>query len=258
MSTITENIDNLTTEELLGPPKYDSIGLFMVFLSALITGVIAWIVVILLSYFAIGKFSLESWASPLLLVFITFIALTVGNILYYTLISYIFPHIYTRGRTTISQITWMSIALYILFTPIYIIMSGISTETPTILIAFSVHVIVNNFSLTLLIGLISQYRYSLLTFYASTISFIITASIVVLVQTQFTQSSSSRALFLLLGLTILTYTLSWTISSLISWIYYIIYKASWSDPIGNVFSQIENDEREIEKKATEKLVNFRK
>ena len=41
MSTITENIDNLTTEELLGPPKYDTVGLFMVFLSALITGVIA-------------------------------------------------------------------------------------------------------------------------------------------------------------------------------------------------------------------------
>lgn len=37
MSTITENSDNLTTEELLGPPKYDTIGIFMVFLSALIT-----------------------------------------------------------------------------------------------------------------------------------------------------------------------------------------------------------------------------
>lgn len=258
MSTITENIDNLTTEELLGPPKYDTIGLFMVFLSALITWVIAWVIVILLAYFAIGKFSLESGASPLLLVFITFIALTVGNILYYTLISYIFPHIYIRGRTTISQITWMSTVLYVLFTPIYIIMSGISTETPTILIAFSAHVILNNFSLTLLIGLISQYRYSLLTFYASTIALVATASIVVLVQTQFTQSSSSRALFLLLGLTILTYTLSGTISSLISWIYYIVYQASWSDPIGNIFSQIENDERDIEAQAVEKLVNFRK
>ncbi len=258
MSTITENIDNLTTEELLGPPKYDTIGLFMVFLSALITWVIAWVIVILLAYFAIGKFSLESGASPLLLVFITFIALTVGNILYYTLISYIFPHIYVRGRTTISQITWMSMTLYVLFTPVYILMSGISTETPTILIAFSAHVILNNFSLTLLIGLISQYRYSLLTFYASTISLILTASIVVLVQTQFTQSSSWRALFLLLGLTILTYTLSGVLSSLISWIYYMVYQSSWFDPIGNIFSQIENDERDIEKQATEKLVNFRK
>lgn len=258
MSTITENIDNLTTEELLGPPKYDTVGLFMVFLSALITWVIAWIIVILLAYFAIGKFSLESGASPLLLVFITFIALTVGNILYYTLISYIFPHIYIRGRTTISQITWMSTALYVLFTPVYILMSGISTETPTILIAFSAHVILNNFALTLLIGLISQYRYALLTFYASTISLIITASIVVFVQTQFTQSTSSRALFLLLGLTILTYTLSGTLSSLISWIYYMTYQFSWFDPIGNIYSQIENDEREIEKQATEKLINFRK
>lgn len=258
MSTIIENIDNLTSEELLGPPKYDSIGMFMVFLSALITGVIAGVIVMLLSYFAIGKFSLESGASPLLLVFITFIALTVGNILYYTLISYIFPHIYIRGRTTISQITWMSTALYVLFTPVYLLMAGISTETPTILIAFSAHVILNNFALTLLIGLISQYRYALLTFYASTIALIITASIVVLVHTQFTQSTSSRALFLLLWLAILTYTLFGTLSSLISWIYYMVYQASWFDPIGNIFSQIENDEREIEKLATEQLVNFHK
>ena len=40
MSIITENIDNLSDEEVLGPPKYDAIGIFMVFLSTLITGVI--------------------------------------------------------------------------------------------------------------------------------------------------------------------------------------------------------------------------
>jgi hypothetical protein len=258
MSIITENIDNLSDEEVLGPPKYDAIGIFMVFLSTLITGVITWVVVILLAYFAIGKFSLESWASPLLLVFITFIALTIGNILYYTLMSYIFPHIYSRGRTSISQITWMSMVLYVLFIPIYLIMSGISTETPTILIAFSAHVILNNFSLTLIVGLVAQYRYALLTFYAGTIALIITTCVVVLVQTKFWDSNSSKALFVLLGLTILTYTLSGTLSSLISWIYYRLYQASWFDPIGSVFSQIENDEKEIERRATEQLTHFHK
>ena len=75
--------------------------------------------------------------------------------------------------------------LYVLFIPIYLIMSGISTETPTILIAFSAHVILNNFSLTLIVGLVAQYRYALLTFYAGTIALIITTCVVVLVQTKF-------------------------------------------------------------------------
>jgi hypothetical protein len=152
---------------------------------------------VLLAYFSIGKFSLESGASPLLLVFITFIALTIGNILYYSLLSYIFPHIYSRGRTAITQITWMSIILYILFIPIYLIITGIAQDTPTVLIAFSAHVILNNFSFNLLIGLVSRYRYSLLTFYATMITLIITTSIVVYIETQFSHSDSSKALFLL-------------------------------------------------------------
>ncbi len=256
MSTIAENIDSLTPEERLAPPKYDGLWVLMVLLTTLIVGAITGIMVILLAYFAIGKFSLESGASPVLLVFITFLSLTVGNMLYYVIVSYIFPHIYFRGRTALSQITSMSIVLYVLFIPIYLIISGISSETSTILIAFSAHVVVNNFALTIILGLISQYRYSLLIFYASLISLIITSSVVVAIESQVSNSSSSKALFLLLGLTILTYTLSGTLTALISWIYYRIYQASGYDPIGAVYARIELDEREIERLATAELVDF--
>jgi hypothetical protein len=90
------------------------------------------------------------------------------------------------------------------------------------------------------------------------ITLIFTTSIVVFIETQFSSSDSSKALFLLFGLTILTYTLSGTLSNFISWIYYFIYKTSGYDPIGNIFAQIELDEKEIEKNATKKLTNFHK
>lgn len=115
---------------------------------------------------------------------------------------------------------------------------------------------VNNFALTIILGLISQYRYALLTFYASLISLIITSSVVVAIESQVSNSSSSKALFLLLGLTILTYTLSGTLAALISWIYYRMYQASGYDPIGAVYARIELDEREIERLATAELVDF--
>lgn len=258
MDTTIENLDNLSAEELLGPPKYDGMGVLMVLLMTFIVGMIAWVIVILLAYFAIGKFSLESGASPILLVFITFIALTIGNILYYTLLARIFPHIYSRGRTALSQITVMSIVLYVLFVPIYLVISNISTDTHTILMAFSAHVVVNNFLLTLIIALISQYRYTLLGFYASVIALVITSSVIVIIESQVANSSSSKALFLLMGLTIVTYTLSGTLTTIISWIYYRMYMISGYDPIGSVFSRIEADERALEMDAAALLTNFHK
>lgn len=258
MDTAVENLDNLSPEELLGPPKYDGIGILMVMLASFMVGMVAWVIVMLLAYFAIGPFSLESGASPILLVFISFIALTIGNILYYTFLARIFPHIYSRGRTALGQIVIMSIILYVLFVPIYLVISDISTETYMILIAFSAHVIVNNFFLWLVISLISQYRYALLGFYSSIISLVMTTSVIVIIESQVVSSSSSKALFILMGLTILTYTLSATLSASIAWIYYRMYKVSWYDPIGSVFARIEEDDRALERDATTILTHFHK
>jgi hypothetical protein len=127
-----------------------------------------------------------------------------------------------------------------------------------ILIAFSAHVIINSFFLSLIIALISQYRYALLGFYASTIGLIITTSIIVMVQSQVAISSSSKALFVLMGMTILVYVLFATVSVCISWIYYHMYVMSGFDPIGSIFARIEEDERALERDATALLTNFHK
>lgn len=211
-------------------------------------------IILLFALFAIRKFSLESGASPMLLAMITFFALTIGNLITYSIRSYIFPHIYSRGRTAVSQIAIMSIVLYIVFVPLYMMMSGASTGTSAILSVFSIHILVNVFSLELLIGLISQYRYSLLSLYSSIIAFLLTGITLFAIQTQF--SSSSYTMFLLFGLTMLAYLLGGFISTLISWIYYLIYRSTGKDPIGTIFSRIEEEEREIEKQATEALTKF--
>lgn len=190
----------------------------------------------------------------MLLAMITFFALTIGNLITYSIRSYIFPHIYSRGRTAVSQIAIMSIVLYIVFVPLYMMMSGASTGTSAILSVFSIHILVNVFSLELLIGLISQYRYSLLSLYSSIIAFLLTGITLFAIQTQF--SSSSYTMFLLFGLTMLAYLLGGFISTLISWIYYLIYRSTGKDPIGTIFSRIEEEEREIEKQATEALTKF--
>lgn len=249
-----ENIDNLTPEELLGPPKYDAIGILMVFLTGLIVGVLSGVIIIVLAYFTIGRFSLETGASPMILAMITFLALTIGNILTYIIRSRVFPHIYYRSRTAVSQIATMSILLYIIFVPVYLFVSTADTDASSLYPAFSLHILLNVFTLELIIGLISQYRYSLLSLYASILSGVITALILFFLERDFAHSLYS--LFLLFAFTSLAYTLAGFFVALLFWIYYRIYRATGYDPIGILFARIENEEKEEEKQATATLTHF--
>ena len=147
-----------------------------------------------------------------------------------------------------------SIILYIFFIPVYIVIASVSTEMRVILIAFSTHVVFNAFTLVLLMGVISRYRYSILTFYSSLISLLLTAMLVIYIQSLVSKSETS--LFILLGLPILAYVLSGTICTTLSWIYYKIYQSSGSDPLGSVFGSIEQEERALENEAIRTLTHF--
>ncbi len=256
MCTWAETSHNLTPEEILGPPKYDRAGILMAFLSSIIVWAVSWIIIMLASYFAIGRFTLESGASPILLVFVAFVWLTIGNLIYASLMGYIFPHIFWRHRTTLAQVMIASIILYVFFIPVYTVIATVSTEMRVILIAFSTHVVVNSFTLILIMWVISRYRYSILTFYSSLIALLLTAMIVIYIQSMVSKSETS--LFILLWLPILAFVLSSTISTLISWLYYKIYQSSWSDPLGSVFWRIEEEERVLENEAIQTLTRFNK
>ncbi len=226
----------------------------MAVISACIISVVSGVLIILLSWLTIGKFSLESGISPILLAMITFFALTIGNLLYYFLLSKVFPDIYTRGRTSLSQIVTLSIILYIFFAPVYLIVSNLSLDPSIVLLAFSLHVLVNTFALQLLIGLIVHYRYALLTLYAAIASFLFTSIIMALAYTSF--SNSSNALFLLLGLVIVAQTSGSLVSNGLASLYYQMYTITGYDPIGSIFSKIELEEKELEKQATVILTQF--
>lgn len=134
--SVSDNQDNTHIEDILTPPKYDALGVIMSIIAALITSVASGTIILIAAYLSIGDFSLESGISPILLALITFFGLTIGNILYYILLSKVFPHIYTRGRTALAQVAIMSILLYIFFAPVYVIVSTTLLHSDGILIAF--------------------------------------------------------------------------------------------------------------------------
>jgi hypothetical protein len=249
-----ENITTLHNEDFLAPPKYDATGVLMVFLASLIVGLAMGIIIVLASYVTIGPFTLESGASPILLAFVTCMGLTIGNSIYTVVIEKIFPHIYMKGRTTLGQVVITSIILYILVIPLYLVISSSSLDARLVLAAFAVHVVLSNYSLVLILGIISRYRYVILSFYASLIALFITSIVLIFIFSLFSESSTS--LFLLLGLPILSLTLTSTISAVIFWIYSFFYQMSGSDPIGAIYGKIEEEEKLLEKEATASLTHF--
>jgi hypothetical protein len=253
MSELEKN-NSISLEDYLAPPKYDGLGVLMALIAALIVACISGVIILLISFLTIGKFSLESGMSPILLAMISFFGLIIGNLLNYFLLSRIYPDIYTRSRTVFSQIAIMSILLYIFFAPVYIMISSMIDNPKYILLVFSAHVIINTFSFHLLIGLIAQYRYALLVLYSNIVSLIFTSCVVVLTYQVF--RDSSQALFLLLGLVIVAQVSSSLLSHILSWLYYHLYTITGYDPLGSIFSRIEHDEKQLEQKASDLLTRF--
>ncbi len=255
MSSI-ENIDNLTPEELISPPKYDAMSVLMAMITSLIVGVIVGVIILLFSFLALGKFSLESGVSPILLAMITFFALVIGNLIYYTILSKIFPNIYSRGRTALAQIVILSILLYLFFAPVYIVISTFSKDSSFVLWAFSAHILLSIFAFHIVIALISQYRYSLLSIYTSIASLLFTTMVVLSILIFLPSSMSS--LFVLFGLSIVAYFTFTFLYTLLCWLYYTLYVATGSDIVGNIFARIESEEKNIEREAMLKLTSFHK
>ena len=90
-STVT-----VALEEYLGPPKFDILSIVMVVMASIISGFVSGVIFVLLASMAYGKFSLDSGASPLLLVMLVFFGLTLGNFVYYYFVSRIWPEIFSR------------------------------------------------------------------------------------------------------------------------------------------------------------------
>jgi hypothetical protein len=121
-----------------------------------------------------------------------------------------------------------------------------------IIYVYSIHTVLNTFGLILLAGILSQYRYSVLVFYSSLVSFIATGIIVLLISTEF--STSSSALFIFTGLASMSFFISSFVGFSIQWVYYQVYVSSGLDPLGDLFRHIEREERSFERAAEDLLL----
>lgn len=108
------------------------------------------------------------------------------------------------------------------------------------------------FGLEIVVSVLSSYRYSLLSIYSSIISFVLTGTLLFFIYEK-TYTESNNTLFILLALSMIAFTISILTNFLIRFVYYRFYVASGSDPIGDVFSRIEQEEKDLEIAAEKEL-----
>ncbi len=152
------------------------------------------------------------------------------------------------------QISVFSIILYIWMSLVYFVIGIAFPASTALLSVYAIHVVLNTFWLFLVTGILSQYRYSLLTFYSGIISLIFTSLFVFWVYESF--PTSSYSLFLFFWLTTTAYLIATLVHFWVSWAYGQLYIYSGADPLGNIFQNIKAEEQALEQAAEKAL--FRK
>lgn len=136
------------------------------------------------------------------------------------------------------------VVLYICIMPIYLLTAGTATSnTGFILVPYFVHIILAIFGIELVLGIISQYRYVLLSFYANVAAMVISGGLVFILFSK-SHDSSGASLFILMGLSTLAFFLSTTLICFIKFLYYKYYTITGNDPLGSLFFSIETEEKQ--------------
>lgn len=221
-------------------------------LVSFLVGFLTSVWVFVASLFGIGNFSLRSGISPLILAMVTFFSLTFGSYIYIWAARVVFPTIYSRSRAFFIHITVFMIILFVVMLPVYMIVWRMSVETATILLPYLIHILLAIFGIEIIISLISQYRYTLLSFYSNLFSIVTTGSLVFYIYS--TTSNSKNALFILMGLSILGFVLSTVIIFAIKSFYYQYYKVTGNDPIGDMFLGFQQEDEEKIRSAQKTLL----
>ncbi len=229
-----------TAEELLGPPHIDLIGILLMGLTSIVVGAVISLGVLITSFFSIGKFSIESGVSPMIIAISSFFSLSIGSMLYLAIAKVIFPAIYTRINHLMKHTMFYMMVLYFVLMPVYLLAENINSTM--ILMVYLVHVLFATFGIELILGLISQYRYALLSFYANISAIVLSGGIVLVLFAS--SKSTSTNLFILMGLSILTFFLTTVFVFIIKFLYYKYYTLTGNDPLGSVFFSIEEEERQ--------------
>ncbi len=228
---------------------------------ALISWVI-WSLVLVILIFLISNFiniwdtfeASRTWAwttnmiFPIILSIFTFISTSITAFLTYFFLHLINPEKYRKNNVILGQIAFLTFFVYIFFAIAYIYVGSIDYDY--LMIVFLVYSIIILFASSLIIEILNNYRYVLVSIYGSFLGLFITIAIIALI---FSSIDSANAklislLFLLPLINLSQIFFKW----LFDFLYYHYYRITNLDQIWDIFYMIEVEEKEALKEEEEK------
>lgn len=229
-------------------------------LGACIAGFVGSLTILLTTFFVSGLF--DMWAGiqiltdtqsmsplfPLLLSFITFLWTMLTLFLLSFFMHMIDPERYKNNSLVSWQLAFLGIITYICMTPVYLYYGKQNSES--LLLIFMLHSLVLWFWSSLLLEILNNYRYVLLSFYGNFIGIFFTTLLGFWIFHIFDAGYAKLlALFLLLPV------IFWSVTffkGLFEFLYYQYYSFTNMNQLGDIFSQIERREQEELLEETQK------
>lgn len=185
---------------------------------------------------------------PLILSFITFIGTTITMFLTYKILNLTAPERYRKSWVILGQIAMYCVFSYILVTPLYIYLWLQSYNY--IMYVFMIHVLLLSFWINVILEIMNNYRHVLLGIYWSIVGLFLASFMAALIFTSFS-TWAAKLISLILLLPIINFCITFC-TDLFSLMYYKYYAFTNQDPLWDIFTRIENDEKEAMKEEEEK------
>lgn len=184
--------------------------------------------------------SLRSPMFPFVLSFITFFTTMVSFFIATKVLHMTDPTRYKKSRIAYGQIGIFWILTYLCITPIYIFMGVINYDN--IMLIFIIHCLILSFWTSLILEILNNYRYILVGYYWNFFALFVTSMMTVVLFISMPSGSAKLfSLLLMLPLILLGNTL---FKGLFELLYYHYHNFSNTDPLGDIFYQIEHEEQE--------------
>jgi hypothetical protein len=244
-----------------GPQKLELKDLWVVSLWALIAWV-TWSILLIVLVFVISSF-LDVWSTfsaartgawelnsifPLVLSVITFLVTSITVFVTYSFLHFASPDRYKKNIIILGQIAFFTFLIYIFMAPVYIYAGLIDYDY--IMIIFLFHTLIAIFWTSLILEILNNYRYVLVSVYGSFVWLFFSIIIVALIFSSF-ESGQAKLISLLFLLPLINFTQVF-FKGVFDLLYFYYNKLTNQDQIWDIFYQIELEEKEALREEEEK------
>lgn len=230
-------------------------------LGALIAGITGSIIIVVITFMASnvvdvpGTFtSAQAWLAansgifPILLSIITLIGTSITMFMTYFLLHMTAPQRYKKNLTILGQIAFFVIFCYVCVTPAYVYLGLVSYEN--ILYVFLGHTLFLTFGTSVLLEILNNYRYILTGLYGSFVGLLVSIFLTIIIFSSFS-AGFAKLISLIVLLPVINFCVTF-FKQLFELAYYHYNRFTNLDPLGDIFYQIELEEKEALEEEEEK------